>query len=63
MLFLKNTLHSVSWVPYEEKLICGGGQTGYIEIFQIIEGKPYKDTSREAIKTKILTQIEINKTK
>ncbi|XP_063926225.1 cytoplasmic dynein 2 intermediate chain 2-like isoform X2 [Zophobas morio] len=63
VIFLKSALNCVAWVPYEERIVCGCGKNGVIEIFQLVKGKAIEKTTRDKVKTEILTQIEINRTK
>ncbi|EEZ98765.1 WD repeat-containing protein 34-like Protein [Tribolium castaneum] len=63
VIFLKQPLLDVSWVPYEERIICGCGKNGVIEIYNLLKGKAIENTTKEKIKSEIMTQVEINKTK
>ncbi|RZC40461.1 WD repeat-containing protein 34-like [Asbolus verrucosus] len=63
VIFLKNSLNCVTWVPYEERIICGCGKSGFIEIFQLVKGKAIENSTKEKVNTDVMTQILINKAK
>lgn len=52
-----------SWVPYEEKLICGCGEKGILEIFDVLKARPLKNISKDEIKSCILTNMVLNNTR
>jgi hypothetical protein len=63
VIFVKQALNCVVWVPYEEKLICGCGKSGTIEIFQLVEGRVIENTTKDKVKVQVQTQMQINKSK
>lgn len=63
IIYLEQPLNCVSWVPYEERLICGCGKNGVIEIYNLLKGRLIENTTKDKIKFEVMTQIEINNAK
>ncbi|CAH1975658.1 unnamed protein product [Acanthoscelides obtectus] len=63
VIFLKDTLLDVVFVPYEEKLIAGCGLKGMLEIFNVVKGQALDDVTTEDVKKTTLTKLAVNKKK
>lgn len=51
---------NVFWVLYEETLVCGCGEKGALEIFNVIKGRPLKNVIKDKLPPVSLTQMKLN---
>ncbi|VEN39509.1 unnamed protein product [Callosobruchus maculatus] len=60
VIFIRDTLLDIAFVPYEEKLIAGCGLKGMLEIFNVVKGKALSDITTEDVRKSTLTKLAIN---
>nr|CAI5855491.1 unnamed protein product [Callosobruchus analis] len=60
VIFIKDTLLDIAFVPYEEKLIAGCGLKGMLDIFNVVKGQALDDITTEDVKKSTLTKLAIN---
>lgn len=61
VIFLHHNLNTCLWIPFEEKLLVGGGQKGVVELFHLIHGRAIVDVSDEKAFSHGFCQLAINK--
>lgn len=60
IIYLDETLICAYWIPHEEWAICGCYKNGTIEILNAVN-RTVDDRTKDEIKIKFCTQMEINK--
>lgn len=61
VIFLEKSLTALSWIPFEEKIVCGCGSKGTLEIFNLLSGRPLANVVKDALQSSTLTAMELNK--
>lgn len=61
VIFLEKSLMIASWIPFEEKLICGCGERGVLEMFDVLKARPLKNIGKfEGLKQCLMTQMVLS---
>lgn len=60
VIFLEKPLLKALWIPFEEKLMCGCGEKGVLEIFNVLKARGLKNVGKFDIKSCVMTEIDLN---
>lgn len=60
VIFLEKPLLKATWIPFEEKLLCGCGEKGIPEIYNVLKARALKNIGKFDIKSCTMTEMVLN---